>query len=135
MFYEEYVVKQRQINEEKTRQQKRQQSLMAMKEKEITEKVLRRPVSSTPLSVLSMPKNGNVEEILELIKKYPHDKNLKRILAEKATPVIRRPEEYGCHSLEEEIKIKNRVKHEENKNTEKIIENMILNKTVKLEMQ
>ena len=97
--------------------------------------MLKRPVSSTPLSILSMPKNGNIEEILELIKKYPHDKNLKRILAEKSIPVIRRPEEYGCHSLEEEIKIKNRVKNESNRNTDKVIENIILNNTVKLEMQ
>ena len=81
------------------------------------EKILKRPVSATPLSILAQSKSSNTSEILGLIHKYPDDKCLKQILMEKAHPKARRPEEYGIYSQLEEMKIKNRVKLEPGKDS------------------
>lgn len=67
----------------------------------MTRTAMTRPASATPLDILAQPKNSHISEAIELIKQYPHDKQLKEFLKTRMHPIARRPEEYGVYQPQE----------------------------------
>ncbi len=72
-----------------------------------------RPVSATPISVLSKPKTST-SNFGELIDKYSNDKMLSTILHADKMKMARKAFEYGIYDLEDEVKTKGRVKPKQN---------------------
>lgn len=66
-----------------------------------------RPMSATPLTVLSKPKNKN--DYNEYYSKYKGDKLLNTMMVEERLKVPRYPFEYSSYDLVDELKTKNRV--------------------------
>lgn len=67
-----------------------------------------RPVSATPLAILSKPKATN--DYTDLYAKYGTDKLVQTLMLEDKLKMHRYPFEYGVYDVVEELKIKGRVK-------------------------
>ena len=67
-----------------------------------------RPVSATPLAVLSKAKLPN--DYSDIYTKYGKDKLVNTLMLEDKFKMHRYPFEYGVYDIKEEIKIKGRVK-------------------------
>ena len=64
-----------------------------------------RPVSATPITILSKPKT-NHDDYETLMEKFPNDKLVKNLVGEENLKRPRYPFEYGMYHIEDEIKTK-----------------------------
>ena len=66
-----------------------------------------RPISATPLTILSQPRTKQTHE--DLYTQYKDDKLVKTLMVEDRLKVPRYPFEYATHDMVDELKTKNRV--------------------------
>lgn len=120
--FEEYVkeynnMERKKMEEEENKAKENYNKQMEQRKKSEVKK-FGRPVSATPLTVLSKPKTQNTD-LEELYRKYPQDKVIKALIAEENLKKPRYPMEYGLYNIEDEVKTKQWIRIDPKKPEEK----------------